>query len=201
MKKIIVDILLLILMLIEYSRTQIPAEIHEIIGICLIILVIIHLILNRKYLKAIPKGKYDFKRSLMLIVNLSFFVVFFMTVIFGALSSQYTLSFMNIGNMTTIYLHKILGYLSLIFLAIHLGINLTKPINKLEKKLGNKIYIIYIIIIIFGIYSAVHLDFWNHLIGKAGFSIVTNTLLINSVEYLSLILMITAIVNLIWKRL
>lgn len=72
MKKIIVDILLLILMLIEYSRAQIPAEIHEITGICLIILVIIHLILNRKYLKSIPKGKYNLKRSLMLIVNLCF---------------------------------------------------------------------------------------------------------------------------------
>lgn len=201
MKKIIVDILLFILMLIEYSRTQIPAEIHEITGICLIILVIIHLILNRKYLKAIPKGKYDFKRSLMLIVNLSFFVVFFLTVIFGALSSQYTLTIMNIGNMTTIYLHKILGYLSLILMAIHLGINLTKPLNKLEEKLGNKIYILYIILIILGIYSAIQLDFWNHLIGKSGFSIVTNTLMINTLEYLSLILMITIIVNLIWRRL
>lgn len=129
------------------------------------------------------------------------FVVFFLTVIFGALSSQYTLTIMNIGDMTTIYLHKILGYLSLILMAIHLGINLTKPLNKLEEKLGNKIYILYIILIILGIYSTIQLDFWNHLIGKSGFSIVTNTLMINTLEYLSLILMITIIVNLIWRRL
>jgi cytochrome b len=51
MKKMIVDILLLILMLIEYSKTYLPSEIHEIIGILLIVLVAIHLALNKKYLK------------------------------------------------------------------------------------------------------------------------------------------------------
>ena len=55
MKKIIVDVLLLILMLVQYSKAYLPKEIHETIGICLIVLVLIHLILNRKYLKAIGK--------------------------------------------------------------------------------------------------------------------------------------------------
>lgn len=195
MKKIIVDILLLILMLAEYSRQYLPAEIHEIMGIFLIVLVIIHLILNRNYLKAIGKGKYSTKRILELIVNAGFFIAFFLTCIFGILSSQEILAFLNAKSMTIVYLHKILAYLCIILLGIHLGTNLKRMFKKLEKRLGEKVcYIIYLIIIICGAYSFINVDFISHLTGNYGFSAVTGNILVSSLEYLSIILMITIIV-------
>lgn len=112
MKKIIVDILLLILMLIEYSKTYLPSEIHEIIGILLIVLVAIHLALNRNYLKTVNKGKYNSRRKALLIVNVCFFISFGMTCLFGILSSHYALPFLNIGNLTIISYHKILAYVT-----------------------------------------------------------------------------------------
>ena len=190
MKKIVVDILLFILMLTEYSKVYLSSEIHEIIGICLIILVILHLILNRKYLKSIPKGKYTYKRRFMLIINILFIVTFSLTSITGILSSQKILTFMNIGNLTTIYLHKIFAYASIIVLGMHLGVNLTKFFNKFQNKL------IYVIIIILGIYSMIAVDFWSHLIGNSGFSLVTGNIIINTLEYLCILLMISAVTNL-----
>ena len=192
MKKIVVDILMFILMLLEYSRVYLPSEIHEIIGICLIILVLMHLILNRKYFKAIPKGKYSFKRSFMLIVNVLFIITFSATCITGLLSSQDILTVMNIGNLTTIYLHKIFAYASTIVLGMHLGVNLTKLFNKFENKL------IYITIIILGAYSFIAVDFWNHLTGNYGFSLVTGNIIINTMEYLLIILMFSTITHLIF---
>ena len=192
MKKIVVDIMMFILMLLEYSRAYLPSEIHEIIGICLIILVLIHLILNRKYFKAIPKGKYPFKRSFMLIVNVLFIITFSATCITGLLSSQDILTVMNIGNLTTIYLHKIFAYASIIVLGMHLGVNLTKLFNKFENKL------IYITIIILGAYSFIAVDFWNHLTGNYGFSLVTGNIIINTMEYLLIILMFSTITHLIF---
>lgn len=191
MKKIVVDILLFILMLVEYSRVYLPSEIHEIIGICLIILVLIHLILNINYFKAIPKGKYSFKRSFMLVVNVLFIIAFSATCITGLLSSQDILTFMNIGNLTTVYLHKIFAYASIIVLGMHLGANLTKLFNKFENNL------IYIGIIILGVYSLIAVDFWNHLTGNYGFSIVTGNIAINTLEYLFIILMFSVITHLI----
>lgn len=190
MKKMVVDILLFILMLMEYSKVYLPGEIHEIIGICLIILVILHLILNKKYFKSILKGKYPLKRSLMLIINILFIVTFSVTCITGILSSQNILTFLNIGSLTTIYLHKIFAYVSIIVLGMHLGINLTKLFDKIENKL------IYVAIIILGIYSMIAVDFWNHLTGNYGFSLVTGNIIINTLEYLCIILMISAITNL-----
>ncbi|MEE1128453.1 MAG: hypothetical protein UHW99_00545 [Methanobrevibacter sp.] len=198
MKKMIVDILLFILMLMEFSKVYLPPEVHEIIGICLIVLVIIHLILNRRYIKAIPKGKYNLKRAIMLVINVAFMVVFALTCIFGLLSGQYVLTFMNIGNLTTVYLHKILAYLSLLLLGLHLGINLNVLFERIEK--SNIVYAVYLIIVAFGIYSIIQLDFLNHLLGNSGFSLVTGNFVINSIEYLSIILMVTILTNIIFKK-
>ena len=203
MKKIIVDILLLILMLIQFSKVYLTSEVHEIIGISLILLAIIHIILNRKYIKAIPNGKYNSKRKILLITNAGFLIVFSLTCILGLLSSQSVLTFLNISNLTTNYLHKIFAYLSIILLGIHLGTNLTGLLKRIEKKLSNKFLIttIYSLLIICGIYSFIHLDFYNHLIGNSGFSIVTGSLTLNILEYLTIIAMTTILANLVYRKL
>ena len=186
-KKIIVDILLFILMIIEYSRLYINPTVHEIIGIGLIILIIFHIYLNRNYFKRIKKGKYNFKRSFKLVINITFLIVFILTCIFGILSSQ----FLSIGSLTTIYLHKIFAYLSVLLLGLHLSTN----INPLMAKISYK-KIIFPIFIIFGIYSLIQVDFWNHLTGRYGFSITTGNILINSIYYIGIVLMIIALLNL-----
>ena len=183
----IVDILLFILMIIEYSRLYINSTVHEIIGIGLIILIILHIYLNRNYFKSIKKGKYNFKRSFKLVINITFLIVFILTCIFGILSSQ----FLSIGSLTTIYLHKIFAYLSVLLLGLHLSTN----INPLMAKIPYK-KIIFPIFIIFGIYSLIQVDFWNHLTGRYGFSITTGNILINSIYYIGIVLMIIALVNL-----
>ena len=187
-------------MLIEFSKVYLPPQIHEIVGICLLALVIVHLILNRKYIKAIPKGKYNLKRSSFLIINVVFMIVFILTMIFGLLSSQEILTFLNIGSLTTVYLHKILAYLCLILLGIHLGMNMNGLFRKIEDKLPKTLtYFLYIIIVIFGIYSMMQVDFITHLTGNQGFSIVTGNILINTLEYLFIILMFSVIAHMILK--
>ena len=134
----------------------------------------------------------------MLIINVSFMIAFALTSVLGLLSSQYTLTFMNIGNLSTIYLHKIFAYLCLILLGLHLGINLNALFNRLrEKKIS---YALYMIIIICGIYSFFKVDFLNHLLGNSGFGLATGNLFTNSLEYLSIVLMITILANLILKK-
>lgn len=75
-KKLIIDILLFILMLLEFSKMYMLSILHEIIGIFLIILVIIHLILNKNYIKNIPKTKYNIRKMFILITNILFILSF-----------------------------------------------------------------------------------------------------------------------------
>ena len=186
-KKIIVDILLFILIIIEYSRLYINPTVHEIIGIGLIILIILHIYLNRNYFKSIKKGKYNFKRSFKLVINITFLIVFILTCIFGIFSSQ----FLSIGSLTTIYLHKIFAYLSVILLGLHLSFNINPLIAKIPYK-----KIIFPIFIIFGIYSLIQVDFWNHLTGRYGFSMLSGNIAINSIYYIGIVLMIIVLLNL-----
>ncbi len=174
-------------MIIEFSRQYLDPTIHEIIGICLIILIIIHLYLNRKYLKGINKGKYNRKRKIMLAINIAFMAVFILSCAFGLISGQ----FIDMGNLTTIYLHKILAYLSVILLGLHLGINMNGLVKKIKYKKA-----IFPIIILFGIYCLIQVDFWNHLTGNYGFAMITENIMINSIYYTGIVLMIIALVNL-----
>lgn len=194
--KIIVDILMFILMLLEFSKGYMKPIFHEIFGIALCILVVIHLILNRNYLKSLFKGKYNTKRSIMLIVNLGFFITFFLSILLGLLSSQELLKFMNIKNINITNLHKVFAYISLIFMGLHLGINFNAMFGKLEKKVNKiVIYIIEILLVIYGIYSFIKLDILKHLIGTYGFSVLDGNIIINILRYISLIMMIAIIIN------
>lgn len=138
----------------------------------------------------------------MLIINILFIISFLISCIFGILSSNDLLPFFNIGNLNIISLHKTLAYITLFIMGLHLGINFNSMFGKLEKKINNKVVliIIYIVIILFGIYSFIKLDFWYHLIGKYGFSIVTGNIVINVLEYISLVLCITLLTNMIYKK-
>lgn len=201
MKKILVDVLLFILMILEFSRMYLSPLIHEIIGILLIILVILHLILNKSYFKNIFKGKYNLKRVVMLGVNILFLITFILSITFGILSSTELLPQLNISNLRIIYLHKIFAYISLLCMSIHLGINFNFMFRFIDN-ISNKIVvnIIKLVIIIIGIYSFIKVDFINHMIGKYGFSIVTGNIFINIIEYLSIVMSITIITNIIYKK-
>ena len=194
--KIIIDILMFILMLLEFSKGYLSPILHEILGIALCILIIIHLILNKSYIKNIFKGKYNTKRWIMLIINLAFLITFSISLIFGLLSSQEILKFLNIKSMTITNLHKVFSYISLIIFGLHLGINFTAMFGNIEKKINKiVIYIIDIVLIIYGAYSCVKLDILKHITGTYGFSILDGNILINILRYLSIIMILAIITN------
>ena len=200
-KKIIIDILMFILMLLEFSRGYLEPIYHEIFGILLFILVIIHLILNKNYIKNIFKGKYNISRIIMLIINILFFTTFFLSIIFGILSSEELLTFLSINSLTIIKLHKVISYICLITLGMHLGINMNAIFGKIIKIIKSKIvlYIISLIIIVYGIYSFIKLDIFKHLIGTYGFSIIEGNIFINILRYFSIVMSISIIINIITK--
>ena len=196
-KKIIVDILMFICMIMEFPRWYMPPIYHEIIWIILLILVILHLWFNREYFKNLTKWKYNLSRWIMVIVNISFFISFFLTIIFWVLSSQNLLTFANIHSLKLVELHKIFGYISLILMAFHLWINISWWMMKLEKKINNQIvfYTVKLILVWYWIYAFIKLNIWDHLIWRYGFSVLDWNIAINILNYLAVVIMITLIVN------
>ena len=137
----------------------------------------------------------------MLVINVLLICSFILTILLGILSSQETLSFLNIHNLNIIKSHKIFGNITLIIIAMYLEINFNAMMGKITKKMNNIInFILGIIIVLFCIYSSIKVNIIKHLIGEYGFGIKDGNIFINILEYLSIVLMITIIMNFIYKR-
>jgi hypothetical protein len=88
-----------------------------------------------------------------------------------------------------------LAYTALIWISVHLGLNMKRIICKYEDKIRNRrlFYILTAAIILLGAYSFIVLDYMNHLTGNVGFSANDTNLLINALEYLMIVLAIALI--------
>ncbi|MBE6488568.1 MAG: DUF4405 domain-containing protein [Methanosphaera stadtmanae] len=130
-KKISVDILMVIAIVLEFL--SLPILIHEIVGIGLLFLIFAHLNYNKKYFKAITKGKYTLKRTMNLIVNIGLLISFFVTIISGIFLTQKSLKGIKIGNLKMSHIHKSSSIISLIFLGLHLFTTHKKFLRGLKK--------------------------------------------------------------------
>ena len=163
--KIVIDILMYLIFVILMGHHITENLIHEILGIILFILFIVHHILNYRYYKTIFKGKYNFKRVFLLIIDLLLLISMIGMMISGVIISSDVFTFLNIP--TTIFgrqLHMLSTSLAFVIMSIHLGLHLGVFINKLNKKMKNSVleyvyYLILILIVIYGVYSFKKLNF------------------------------------------
>ena len=165
--KIVIDILMYLIFVILMGHHITENLIHEILGTILFILFIVHHILNYRYYKTIFKGKYNFKRVFLLIIDLLLLISMIGMMISAVIISSDVFTFLNIP--TTIFgrqLHMVSTSLAFVIMSIHLGLHLGVFINKLNKKMKNSVleyvyYLILILIVIYGIYSFKKLNLIN----------------------------------------
>ena len=166
--KIVIDILMYFIFVILMGHHITENLIHEILGTILFILFIIHHILNYKYYKyykTIFKGKYNLKRTFILVIDLLLLISMIGMMISGVIISSDVFTFLKLP--TTIFgrqLHMVSTSHAFVIMSIHLGLHLGVFINKLNKKMKNSVfeyvyYLILILIVIYGVYSFKRLNF------------------------------------------
>lgn len=182
--KMIIDALMLIIILLEFSKLYTGQLLHEAFGVALLILFIIHNILNINFYKNILKGNYNLLRVITTTTNILFLICMLLTIILGIpISSELFKELKLNGNTTIRKLHTILGYWNLILLSIHLGFHFKIIFTKLKNKIKDKknikklFYMVELIIVIFGIKTMRDINLGAYLIGKSSFAIPTNIIL------------------------
>lgn len=158
-KRKIVDIIMCLLFIIMMGYHITDNKIHEILGVITFIFFIIHNILNIKWYKAIFKGKYNFTRILILIVNLALLIAFICMMISGIMISSNVFDFLNIK--TTMFgrnLHLVSTSWGFVLMSIHLGLHLNMILMKINKKMKSSTfeYIYYFLLVLltgFGLYQ------------------------------------------------
>lgn len=125
MPKKIVDLLMTVSLpfLMAYQVTGETA--HEWLGMGMFVLFLLHQWLNRRWYRALFKGRYGPVRALGTAVNVLLLAAFLVTAASGMMMSRHSLAFLNIQSMTywARLAHLAGSYWSFILMSVHLGLH------------------------------------------------------------------------------
>ena len=137
-KKIIIDIAMLVLLILLYNLSITGVLVHEIIGIAIWILFIIHLGINYNWIKNMTKNilKNKLKKQVLklYLVDLLIFIDYLVVTISGILISKYIFNF----NFNLAGLHKISSLVGIVLIMIHLIMHTKFFANKFSKMLNDE---------------------------------------------------------------
>ncbi len=131
--KRIVDVVLTVLLLFLMAYQVTGDVLHEWLGIGMTVTLILHHILNRKWYKAVFKGKYSPYRIVMTAVNTLMLAAIALTALSGIAMSGHAVPFMYglINVMTARTLHLAISYWSFILMGVHIGLHIKAMTAKL----------------------------------------------------------------------
>ena len=150
--KIILDVIMLLASITLYSKHFISMDYHEIAGLILIGLVIVHIVINIKTIMAMTKKfmKVPLSIKIGLIVDILLIICFGWLGVSGIFISKTILTSISSTSMIFKMTHMFFGALSVVLLGIHIGLHICR------KPMPMKIAVIAsIIIFACGIYGVV----------------------------------------------
>ena len=170
--KIIIDILLFVVTFVLVNMDIIGHLPHEILGITMAILLLIHIVTNWNWIKSVTKNfkKVNKKTKLMYVVNLLTMFVYFGAILFGIIISHELFKFETSSNYKFVITHIIFGRLAIVVMLLHVGMHLDRMFKKVKNKnIKIILYITYIIlailISIYSIYTLTHSFQWVMVFG------------------------------------
>lgn len=120
----VIDVVMTVLLLLLMSLQVTEQEGHEYIGMVMVLVVIVHQYLNRKWFGTLLKGRYGAVRILSLTVNVSLIVAFTLSAISGMMIAE-TVTFLSIESLTewARTTHLASSYWSFVLMGLHIGLH------------------------------------------------------------------------------
>jgi len=163
--RIIIDVIMYVFFIILMGHHITDNLIHEILGTGTIVLFIAHNILNFKFYKNLFKGKYTAKRMILTLIDVLLLLCMVGIIVSSIIISSDVFAFLNIHTTSFgLKLHMLSTSWGFVIMSFHLGLHLNGMLNKISAKMKNSIfeYIYYFILILimgYGIYSFIKLNF------------------------------------------
>ena len=125
MTRRIVDVCMSVLLLLLMAYQVTGEVVHEWTGIAMTVLVIIHQVLNRRWYKAIFKGKYNPYRTITTAVNILLLLSFVITALSGMSMSGHAVPFMYGMAPASLArkMHLAMSHWSFALMGLHLGLH------------------------------------------------------------------------------
>ena len=175
--KTLVDLLMTVCLTLLMAYSLIGEQNHEIIGIVMFALFIIHQILNVGWYKGLFKGKYNAVRIIMTIINCVIFCLMLTQMFAGIMMSRYLFKDLTVTSAITAFraIHLILPYWLYIFSALHLGFHWRMILSVFKKITVPKAVIwimrsLALMIAAYGVYAMIHRQFFGYMFYKLQFA-------------------------------
>ena len=168
--RIIIDVIMYVFFIILMGHHITDNLIHEILGTGTIVLFIAHNILNFKFYKNLFKGKYTAKRVILTLIDVLLLLCMVGIIVSSIIISSDVFAFLNIHTTSFgLKLHMLSTSWGFVIMSLHLGLHLNGMLNKTSEKMKKSIfeYIYYFILIIimgYGIYSFIKLNFMSDML-------------------------------------
>ena len=109
------------------------ASAHEIIGVLLMVLWAVHVYANRRWYKAILRGKYKAFRVIQTIVNCGMLICAGFLAVSGVMLSNHVFAFLEIesGASFARTAHLLASHWYFVFIALHIGLHVNVILNRL----------------------------------------------------------------------
>ena len=167
------DLVMTVLMLIAMAYYITGNTIHEVVGVVVLLLFVVHNFLNRRWYKTILKGKHNVRRILQIGINLLFLATMALMMISAVLISSDLFPFIPINNdMMLRQIHVQTAYWGFIITAVHIGLSWGMIMNSARRMTGLTgtsrtrtiaLRILAVLIVIYGVHSSFERDMGSKL--------------------------------------
>ncbi len=172
--------------------------VHEILGVVLFVLWIVHIIWNRAWIKGILKGKYNALRIVRTIINAGVIVCVLFLMISGVMLSNYVFTWFCIesGANFARNAHMLASHWYLVFVSLHIGLHLSLFIH------GKVATGITLALAAYGIYAFVARGLWKYLTLQQPFFFLDleRGYLLFALDYIAIMAMFASLVAVTMRR-
>ena len=133
--------------------------VHEILGVVLFVLWIVHIVWNRAWIKGFLKGKYNALRIVRTVINVGVIVCVLFLMISGVMLSNHVFAWLGVesGASFARNAHMLASHWYLVFVSLHIGLHLSLFIR------GKVATGITLALAAYGIYAFVARGLWKYL--------------------------------------
>lgn len=159
--RLLVDIGMVILLPLLMAYSLLGEKFHEMIGTVMAVLFVIHLIQNRKWVAAIPKGRYNARRVFQTALDLMLLMFMILQPLSGILMSKHLYTFIQISGISSVMrgIHMALAYWGFVLMSIHAGTHLQPLLRRFRTDRSGFVMtgsiILTALICLYGIYAFV----------------------------------------------
>lgn len=137
--RILIDVCMTICLLFLMAYSLVGEVAHEVIGIVIFVLFVIHHILNRRWLASITKGEYSPLRIIQTVLVFVILILMLGSMVSGIILSNNIFKFIKIMGITmkARSIHMLCAYWGFIMMSVHLGIHWNMIVNMTGRLFGS----------------------------------------------------------------